>query len=148
MPDKETKKETKKTTKETKEEKKQGTFEDFGNQVERFAVKTADSIRKVIDKALASRNTVLTIRVNDESNKKLNMLVEAGLFKSRSESAAFLIEEGIKNQEPLFSKITDKLKKMEKIRDELKVIVSKEVGSKPSGSTQKKKAASSAKKAK
>ena len=139
MTDKNTKKESKKTTtkdkKETTKEKKeaakdkkqQGPFDEFGNQVEKFAVKTADSIRKVIDRALASRNTVLTIRVNDESNKKLNMLVEAGLFKSRSESAAFLIEEGIKNQGALFLKITDKLKKMEKIRDELKDIVSKEV---------------------
>jgi hypothetical protein len=145
MTDKETKKGTKKTE---KEEKKQGAFEDFGNQVEKFAVRTADSIRKVIDKALASRNTVLTIRVNDESNRKLNMLVEAGLFKSRSESAAFLIQEGIKNQEPLFSKITDKLKKMEKIRDELKVIVSKEVGSKPSEVQKKKKPTASPKKSK
>ena len=137
---KEAKKETKKGTKETTKEKKhQGPFDEFGNQVEKFAVKTADSIRKVIDRALASRNTVLTIRVNDESNKKLNMLVEAGLFKSRSESAAFLIEEGIKSQEALFSKITDKLKKMEKIKDELKDIVSKEIESKPESEPKKKK---------
>lgn len=136
MADKDTKKETKETT---KKEKQSGPFDEFGNQVEKFAVKTADSIRKVIDRALASRNTVLTIRVNDESNKKLNMLVEAGLFKSRSESAAFLIEEGIKSQGILFSKITDKLKKMEKIRDELKDIVSKEVESKSVAESKKKK---------
>jgi Arc/MetJ-type ribon-helix-helix transcriptional regulator len=114
-----------------KEKKQHRPLDDFGNQVEKFAVKTAESIRKVIDRALASRNTVLTIRVNDESNKKLNMLVEAGLFKSRSESAAFLIEEGIKSQRDLFAKITDKLEKMEKIREELKVIVSKEVEVRP-----------------
>ncbi|MDH5744807.1 MAG: hypothetical protein OEZ52_14785, partial [Candidatus Aminicenantes bacterium] len=129
MTDKDTKKESKS---EEKEKKHHSPLDEFGNQVEKFAVKTAESIRKVIDRALASRNTVLTIRVNDESNKKLNMLVEAGLFKSRSESAAFLIEEGIKSQEALFAKITDKLEKMEKIREELKVIVSKEVESKPS----------------
>jgi Arc/MetJ-type ribon-helix-helix transcriptional regulator len=140
MTDKDTKKEAKKETKETtKKEKHPGPFDEFGNQIERFAVKTADSIRKVIDRALASRNTVLTIRVNDGSNKKLNMLVEAGLFKSRSESAAFLIEEGIKSQGILFSKITDKLKKMEKIRDELKDIVSKEVESKSAVEPKKKK---------
>lgn len=136
MTDKDTKKETKETT---KEKKQPGPFDEFGNQVEKFAIKTAESIRKVIDRALASRNTVLTIRVNDESNKKLNMLVEAGLFKSRSESAAFLIEEGIKSQGTLFSKITDKLKKMEKIRDELKDIVSKEVESKSAAEPKKKK---------
>lgn len=140
MTDKDTKEESKKETKETtKKEKQPGPFDEFGNQVEKFAVKTADSIRKVIDRALASRNTVLTIRVNDESNKKLNMLVEAGLFKSRSESTAFLIEEGIKSQGILFSKITDKLKKMEKIRDELKDIVSKEVESKSAAEPKKKK---------
>jgi len=135
MTDKDTKKETKKTQ---KEKTQQRPFDEFGDQVEKFAVKTAESIRKVIDRALASRNTVLTIRVNDESNKKLNMLVEAGLFKSRSESAAFLIEEGIKSQDTLFSKITEKLKKMEKIRDELKTIVSKEVESRPTGKPKKK----------
>jgi Arc/MetJ-type ribon-helix-helix transcriptional regulator len=111
------------------------TLNDFGNHVERFAVKTAESIKKVIDKALSSRNTVLTIRVNDESNKKINMLVDAGLFRSRSESCAFLIQEGIKNQEPLFKKITEKLHKMEKIKDELKDIISEELTAKK---TQKK----------
>jgi len=136
MTDKDTKKESKS---EEKEKKHHRPLDEFGNQVEKFAVKTAESIRKVIDRALASRNTVLTIRVNDESNKKLNMLVEAGLFKSRSESAAFLIEEGIKSQEALFAKITDKLEKMEKIREELKVIVSKEVESKPSKAAETKK---------
>ena len=144
MTDKDTKKKTKKEQKKepketTIKEKHPGPFDEFGNQIEKFAVKTADSIRKVIDRALASRNTVLTIRVNDESNKKLNMLVEAGLFKSRSESAAFLIEEGIKSQGILFSKITDKLKKMEKIRDELKDIVYKEVESKSAAEPKKKK---------
>ncbi len=103
-------------------------LDDLGNQVEKFAARTAESIKKVIDKALASRNTVLTIRVNDESNAKLTMLVDAGLFKSRSESAAFLIQEGIKRREDLFVKIAGKLEKMEKIREELKSIVSQEIG--------------------
>lgn len=145
MTDKDTKKEKDETE---KEKKQQRPFDEFGNHVEKFAVKTAESIRKVIDRALASRNTVLTIRVNDESNKKLNMLVEAGLFKSRSESAAFLIEEGIKSQGALFSKITDKLEKMEKIRDELKDIVSKEIEIKPAEGAKKKTAAPSEKKKK
>lgn len=108
-----------------KKEKRQveAAFNEIGDHMEKFAVKTAESIKKAIDKALAARNTVLTIRVNEESNKKLNMLVDCGLFKSRSESAAFLIEEGIKNQEPLFSKVKDKLETIDKIREEIKGIV-------------------------
>jgi len=124
----------KKTKKDTdsdkKEKKRKSTLDELGNHVEKFAAKTAESIKKVIDKALASRNTVLTIRVNDGSNKKLSMLVEAGLFKSRSESAAFLIQEGIKSQESLFSKISSKLEKIDKIKDELRYIVSEEVNTK------------------
>jgi Arc/MetJ-type ribon-helix-helix transcriptional regulator len=108
------------------EKKRQSAFDEFGNQVEKIAVKTAESIRKVVDKALAARNTVLTIRVNDECNRKMNMLVDSGLFKSRSESAAFLIQEGIKNQGALFNKISSKLDEIEKIKGELQKVVSEE----------------------
>ncbi len=124
MEDKKTKKETK-TGK--KEKKQHSTLDELGAQVEKIAVKTAESIKKVIDKAMVARNTVLTIRVNDESNEKLRMLVDVGLFKSRSESAAFLIQEGIKSQEALFGKISTKLKKIDKIKEELKNIVSEEI---------------------
>jgi Arc/MetJ-type ribon-helix-helix transcriptional regulator len=125
MSDKNKKKESR-----TEEQKHHRPLDEFGNHMEKFASRTAESIKRVIDKALASRNTVLTIRVNDECNEKLGMLVDAGLFKSRSESAAFLIQEGIKRQEALFSKITDKLKKIDKIRDELKTIVTEEMETK------------------
>ena len=105
----------------------QAKLEDLGSDVEKFSIKASASIKKAIDQALTSRNTVLTIRVNDESNRKLNMLVDAGLFKSRSESAAFLIEEGIKSQSYLFLKITERLDKIDKIKEELKTIVSEEI---------------------
>ncbi len=111
----------------TQEKSKQSTLDEIGNQVEKFAAKTAESIRKVIEKALASRNTVMTIRVNDESNIKMNMLVDAGFFKSRSESAAFLIQEGIRRREDLFVKIEGKLKKMDKLRSEIRTIVASEM---------------------
>jgi Arc/MetJ-type ribon-helix-helix transcriptional regulator len=107
---------------------RRSSLDELGNQVEKFATRTAESIKKVIDRALSSRNTVLTIRINDESNQRMNMLVDAGLFKSRSESAAFLIQEGIRRREDLFEKIEGKLKKMEEIKEELKTIVSREMG--------------------
>jgi len=133
----ENKKTKQKPKSEKKEKKHQGPLDELGNQVEKFAVKTAESIKKVIDKALSSRNTVLTIRVNDECNKKMNMLVNSGLFKSRSESAAFLIQEGIKNQEALFTKISGKLEKIDKIKKELKSIVSSEMAVKTKSASKK-----------
>jgi hypothetical protein len=123
--------ESKKATQETKSnqkaKKQPSSLDELGSHVEKFAVKTAESIKKVIDKAMASRNTVLTIRVNEDSDKKLRMLVDAGLFKSRSESAAFLIHEGIKSQESLFTKISSQLHKIDKIKTELKGIISQEM---------------------
>ncbi len=114
-----------KAKKKTKEHK--STLDELGSQVEKFAVKTAESVKKVIDKALAARNTVMSIRINEDSNKKLKMLVDVGLFKSRSESAAFLIQEGIKSQDALFDKISSKVKKIDQIKKEIKSIVSKEI---------------------
>ena len=110
--------------------KRKNVLEEFGDSVGRFATKTFESIKQTIDKSLDSRNTVLTIRVNEEANNKLNMLVDAGIFKSRSESAAFLIEEGIKHQAGLFKRITEKLEKIEKIKDELKDIITDEMSDK------------------
>lgn len=136
----ETKKTKQGTQAKSRPKKQPGTLDELGSQVEKFAVKTAESIKKVIEKALASRNTVLTIRVNEKSNEKLRMLVEAGLFKSRSESAAFLIHEGIKSQEPLFTKISSQLQKIDKIKIELNAIISEEmeeVKSPPKKETQK-----------
>jgi len=122
---------TRNTESESKTEDKKkahrDTFEDIGNQVEKFASKTAESIKKVLDKTLSSRNTVLTIRVDETSNTKLNMLVDSGIFRSRSESAAFLINEGIKSQESLFSRIVSKLEKIDKIKQELSGIISEEI---------------------
>ena len=111
------------------EERKQvkGKLDELTLQVEKVATKTAESIKKLIEKALSARNTVLTIRVNEEANEKLNMLVQAGIFKSRSESAAFLIQSGIKSQKELFDKINDKLKQIEKLRKELRETVAKEI---------------------
>jgi Arc/MetJ-type ribon-helix-helix transcriptional regulator len=113
--------------KEEQKEKEKTVLEELGDQVEKFASRTVASIKRSIDKSLSSRNIVLTIRVNDEANDKLTKLVEAGLFKSRSESAAFLIEEGIKSQANLFGKIATKMEKIEKIKEELKDIISQEI---------------------
>ncbi len=129
MTDESKKSEEEKTGNKNKYDQHKSVFGEFGESVGKFATQTMESIKKSIDKALISRNTVLTIRVNDDANKKLGMLVETGIFKSRSESAAFLIEEGIKHQEALFDKISKKLEQIAKIKEELTGIMSEELGS-------------------
>lgn len=119
-------------TKDTKKEKKtdsdgcKGAFEELGDSIGKFAEKTVETIREAFDKS-GLKNTVLTVRITEEANRRLRMLVEAGLFKSRSESAAFLIEEGIKHREELFKKIDDKMETIQKIKEELKDIISEQI---------------------
>jgi hypothetical protein len=56
--------------------------------------------------ALQDRANVVMVRVNDDALRHLDMLVEADVTKSRSESAAFLITEGVKANQDLFDKIS------------------------------------------
>jgi Arc/MetJ-type ribon-helix-helix transcriptional regulator len=79
-----------------------------------------ESISKAIESALSARDHVVMVRVNDDSLRKLDMLVQSGIFKSRSEAAAFLISEGVKAQQALFSRIADKINEIERLQSELK----------------------------
>ena len=85
--------------------------------------KATESIGKAIESALAARDHVVMVRVNDDSLKSLDSLVQSGIFKSRSEAAAFLISEGIKAQAVLFGKISERIAEIERLRAELKGIV-------------------------
>ena len=72
-------------------------------QVESFT----ENLGKALGSALQDRTNVVMVRVNSDSLDYLDMLVEADVTKSRSESAAFLINEGIKANQALFSKIRE-----------------------------------------
>lgn len=110
-------------------------FDDIASSVKEVAQKTGEvinkateSIGKAIESALSARDHVVMVRVNDESLKKLDALVQSGIFKSRSEAAAFLISEGIKAQDVLFSRISERISEIERLRSELKEIVRPEEG--------------------
>ena len=108
-------------------------FDDIASSVKEVAQKTGEvinkateSIGKAIESALSARDHVVMVRVNDESLKKLDALVQSGIFKSRSESAAFLISEGVKAQEALFNRISERITEIERLRSELKEIIKPE----------------------
>ncbi len=127
---KEESKEKKQESSQDKSKKEKSVLQEFGDQIGDFAQKTMDTIRETIDKSMIGRNTVLSIRVSEEAYDRMGMLVEAGLFKSRSESAAFLIDEGIKKQSAMFKRIVKKMDEINKLKDDLKNIVSEEIDSK------------------
>jgi hypothetical protein len=86
-----------------------------------------DTFGKAVERAINVRDTTVLLRLSEESSDKVDTLVSAGVFKSRAEAAAFLIDEGIKAQSALFQRIQDKLTEIEKLRDELRSSISPEM---------------------
>ena len=103
--------------------------EETPEQVEVEVTVTDDAITRPEDKfkpgrttkqALQGRGNVVMVRVNDEALAHLDMLVEAEITKSRSESAAFLISEGIKANQALFDKIRAITEQIMELREQLR----------------------------
>jgi hypothetical protein len=87
------------------------------------ALERVESLGKALASALQDRANVVMVRVNDDALKHLDMLVEADITKSRSESAAFLITEGIKANRELFGKISSITEQIAALRAQLRETV-------------------------
>jgi hypothetical protein len=79
-----------------------------------------ESLGKTLALAMQDRANVVMVRVNDDALRHLDMLVEADVTKSRSESAAFLITEGIKANQVLFDKISSVTDQIAALRAQLR----------------------------
>jgi exosome complex RNA-binding protein Csl4 len=86
----------------------------------RDALERVESLGKTLTSALQDRANVVMVRVNDDALKHLDMLIEADITKSRSESAAFLITEGIKANRSLFDKIGSITEQIVTLRTQLR----------------------------
>ena len=98
-----------------KEEKKQDSPVDF-----------MTTVRDAVSRALSNRENVVMVRVSNEALEKLDMLVEAGITKSRSESVAYLVNEGIRTSEQLFKRIEEITEQITALRQQLSAIVAEE----------------------
>jgi hypothetical protein len=96
-------------------------------KVLKIKLEDAKEFGKALRDSLISRDNVVMVRVDDKSRQKMDMLVEARIFRSRSEGAAYLIHQGIKTQGDLFEKLRVKVEQIQKIREELKDLLSPEV---------------------
>ena len=84
------------------------------------ALERVESLGKTLAGAMQDRANVVMVRVKDEAIQNLDMLVEADITKSRSESAAFLINEGVKANQELFAKISTITEQIAALRDQLR----------------------------
>ena len=96
------------------------TIEDIFNRFEDIFGKFGNFFGK-------GRDNVVMVRVDQDTIEKIDQLVDAGICKSRSESAAFLIDEGVKACSELFAKINDKLGQIQQLKSELKDIIADEL---------------------
>jgi Arc/MetJ-type ribon-helix-helix transcriptional regulator len=81
-------------------------------------------ISRTIERAISAKDEyVVAVKVSHESQEKLEQLVQAGVFRSRAEAAAYLIDEGIKTQAALFDRVQQKLSEIERLRAELRGMV-------------------------
>ena len=81
--------------------------------------KAINSFMGSLEAALAGRGNSVMVRVNDDALAKLDMLVAAGICKSRSESVAFLLQRGIEGSSQLFDRIESVTAQISKLREEL-----------------------------
>ena len=81
--------------------------------------KAINSFMGSLEAALSGRGNAVMVRVNDEALAKLDMLVEAGICKSRSESVAFLLQRGIDSSGALYDRIVSVTSQITKMREEL-----------------------------
>lgn len=90
------------------------------------AIKQGETFVQALSDALQARGNVVMVRVNDRALEHLDMLVEAEVTKSRSESAAFLISAGVRANADLFERIgaiTTQISELrEKLRKEVNLI--------------------------
>jgi hypothetical protein len=81
-------------------------------------------ISRTIERAISAKDDyMLAVKVSPDAQHKLGQLVQAGVFGTRAEAAAFLIDEGIKTQGPLFERVEQKLAEIERLRAELRGLV-------------------------
>jgi hypothetical protein len=86
---------------------------------------TLETIGAAVGDALQGRANVVMVRVNDDMLRKLDLLVEGEIAKSRSEAAAYMISEGIQAKQELFDKIGALADQISQLRTQLRETIKK-----------------------
>jgi Arc/MetJ-type ribon-helix-helix transcriptional regulator len=68
------------------------------------------------------RGNVVMVRMSDDALARIDQLVEATLFASRSECAAFLIGAGIESQKVLFERLSAHTEEIRKLKEQLREV--------------------------
>ena len=100
---------------------------DIASRIPESLASIGRDISRTVERALSAKDDyVVAVKLSHEAQERLEQLVQAGVFRTRAEAAAFLIDEGIKAQAELFGRVSAKLSEIERLRAELRGMISKE----------------------
>ena len=100
---------------------------DIASRIPESLASIGRDISRTVERALSAKDDyVVAVKVSHEAQERLEQLVQAGVFRTRADAAAFLIDEGIKAQHELFDRVSLKLSEIERLRAELRGMISKE----------------------
>jgi hypothetical protein len=81
--------------------------------------RAVDSFVASLESVIASRGQPLVVRVGRETMEKLDLLVQGGVCKSRSEAALYLLERGAESAGEKLEQIAQVNDQIERMRDDL-----------------------------
>jgi len=100
---------------------------DIASRIPESLASIGRDISRTVERALSAKDDyVVAVKLSHEAQDSLEQLVQAGVFRTRAEAAAFLIDEGIRAQAELFARVSAKLSEIERLRAELRGMISKE----------------------
>src|SRR5881275_3126144 len=109
---------------ETEHSKVSSSMRDMAARIPEQLSAIGRDISRTIERAISAKDDyMLAVKVSQNAQLRLGQLVQAGVFGTRAEAAAFLIDEGIKGQGPLFERVEQKLAEIERLRAELRGMV-------------------------
>ncbi len=88
---------------------------DIGDMFKEFAPK--------VGKAAEDLTGLMVVRVDPEKRADLDVMVEAGLAKTRAQAALKLIADGIKGNEPMYRNVERAREQIKALKGELKGIM-------------------------
>lgn len=105
-------------------ERTSSSVRDIASRIPESLSSIGRDISRTIERAISAKDDyVVAVKVSPETQERLEQLVQAGVFRSRADAAAFLIDEGIKAQAALFERVEQKLSEIERLRAELRGII-------------------------
>jgi len=77
-------------------------------------------LREALEKGVEGPSYAVSVRLPQRDLEVIDALVEAGVFKSRSEAVAFFAHRGIESAKPLFQEVLSKLEELKALREKLR----------------------------